>query len=138
MGVGDEILFVGSLDARTINDAFFNIEYQEYLSKVFNRDHSSIFRRYGLHNHRIITPEDDRVLKFSLGDFGALEEEDIRRLPYFCVTGLRDDFPVIHSGKRGNPLHAVVSRRGIRPENRWDSCVQIFRLRAYRNHKEFF
>ena len=97
-GVGDEILFVGSLDARTINDAFFNIEYQEYLSKVFNRDHSSIFRRYGLHNHRIITPEDDRVLKFSLGDFGALEEEDIRRLPYFCVTGLRDDFPVIHSG----------------------------------------
>ncbi len=96
----DEIVFLGSLDTSTINESFFNIEYEEFLRKVFNRDHSSIFKRYALHDYNVITPNDERITKFSMEEFEGLGAEDISKLQLFCINGVHDDFQTIHSGSR--------------------------------------
>lgn len=93
-----EIVFIGSLDIQSINRYFFNVEYETFLDKVFNRDHSSIFRRYATHEYHIITPDDERISKFSVDEFNGLDPEEISRYDYFCLTNVHSGFPTIHSG----------------------------------------
>ena len=94
----EELVFIGSLDTQSLNKSFFNVEYDEFINKVFNRDHSSIFRRYALHNYDIITPDDERVQALSLEDFNSLSETELADLRLFCIKDIHGGFETIHSG----------------------------------------
>lgn len=93
----DEIIFVGNLSTKTVNKYFFNVEYEGFLSKLFNRDHSSVFARYAVHEYRIIIPDDERVESFSLEEIAAMEPGELEQYRYFCVRNLHSGYPAIHS-----------------------------------------
>lgn len=90
-----EICFIGALDTDLTNERFFNIEYSEFLCKLFNRDYSSIFKRYALLEYEYLTPDDQRVKKYSIDDIkdknGIYEDE------FFCIDGIHVGYPTIHS-----------------------------------------
>ena len=91
-----ELCFVGILDTEITNGMFFNVEYSEYLYKLFNRDYSSIFKRYALLNYKYLTPDDKRVKAYSTDDIKngtAMNKND----EFFCVKGIHVGFPTIHS-----------------------------------------
>ena len=91
-----ELCFVGILDTEITNGMFFNVEYSEYLYKLFNRDYSSIFKRYALLNYKYLTPDDKRVKTYSTDDIKngtAMNKND----EFFCVKDIHVGFPTIHS-----------------------------------------
>ena len=91
-----ELCFVGALDTELTNGSFFNIEYSEFLYKLFNRDYSSVFKRYALLDYKYLTPDDERVSKYHASDIvniNAVNEED----DFYCIEGIHVGHPTIHS-----------------------------------------
>ena len=92
----NEICFIGTLDVNEVNSYFFNVEYSEYLHKLFNRDHSSIFKRYALHRYKYLTPDDTRVARYTVEDMkNGLSAKEAGML--YCISGIHGGFPTIHS-----------------------------------------
>lgn len=92
----NEICFIGTLDVNEVNSYFFNVEYSEYLHKLFNRDHSSIFKRYALHRYKYLTPDDTRVARYTVEDMkNGLPAKEAGML--YCISGIHGGFPTIHS-----------------------------------------
>lgn len=92
----NEICFIGTLDVNEVNSYFFNVEYSEYLHKLFNRDHSSIFKRYALHRYKYLTPDDIRVARYTVEDMKNGKPAKEAGMLY-CISGIHGGFPTIHS-----------------------------------------
>lgn len=95
----DEIIFVGRLDTESLNKNFFNVEYDEFLYNVFNRDHNSIFKRYALKNYNFIIPGDSRIKEYSIDEFRVVSQDELEDYDYFCINGVHNGLPTIHSTK---------------------------------------
>lgn len=93
----DEVIFVGALDTQSINRYFLNEEYEEFLYRVFNRDHSSIFRRYALHSFNIIIPGDERIKEFTVNEFNEASRSELKEKDFFCVNDVHTGLAIIHS-----------------------------------------
>lgn len=92
----NEICFIGTLNVNEVNSYFFNIEYSEYLHKLFNRDHSSIFKRFALHRYKYLTPDDIRVARYTVEDMkNGTPTKDAEML--YCISGIHGGFQTIHS-----------------------------------------
>ena len=83
----NEICFIGTLDVNEVNSYFFNVEYSEYLHKLFNRDHSSIFKRYALHRYKYLTPDDIRVARYTVEDMKNGKPAKEAKMLY-CISGI--------------------------------------------------
>lgn len=95
----NEICFIGTLDVNKVNSYFFNVEYSEYLHKLFNRDHSSIFKRFALHRYKYLTPDDTRVARYTVEDMkNGTPTKEAERL--YCISGIHGGFQTIHSNDR--------------------------------------
>ena len=92
----NELCFIGTLDVNKINTHFFDIEYSEYLHKLFNRDHSSTFKRFALRQYTYLTPDDARVMKYTLSDMKEGKMKTGEEMLY-CISGIHVGFPTIHS-----------------------------------------
>ncbi len=93
-----ELCFIGTLDTDLTNGTFFNIEYSEFLYKLFNRDYSSIFKRYALLDYRYLTPDDKRVARYKLSDIDAKETDVLSKGDaFYCIEGIHGGHPTIHS-----------------------------------------
>ncbi len=90
-----ELCFIGTLDTDVTNGMFFNIEYSEFLYKLFNRDYSSIFKRYALFDYKYLTPDDNRVARCSVDDLK--NENPVKENELFCIDGIHGGYPTIHS-----------------------------------------
>lgn len=92
----NEICFIGTLDVNEVNSYFFNVEYSEYLHKLFNRDHSSIFKRFALHRYKYLTPDDIRVARYTVEDMKNEKPTKEGKMLY-CISGIHGGFQTIHS-----------------------------------------
>lgn len=111
----NEICFIGTLDVNEVNSYFFNVEYSEYLHKLFNRDHSSIFKRYALHRYKYLTPDDIRVARYTVEDMkNGKPAKEAKML--FCISGIHSGFQTIHS----NDLR--IKQMPSYPDN---GCVKV-------------
>ncbi len=111
----NEICFIGTLDVNEVNSYFFNVEYSEYLHKLFNRDHSSIFKRFALHRYKYLTPDDTRVAKYTVEDMkNGMPTKEAKTL--YCIRGVHSGFQTIHS----NDLR--IKQMPSYPDN---GCVKV-------------
>lgn len=111
----NEICFIGTLDVNEVNSYFFNVEYSEYLHKLFNRDHSSIFKRFALHRYKYLTPDDTRVARYTVEDMkNGMPTKEAKML--YCIRGIHGGFQTIHS----NDLR--IKQMPSYPDN---GCVKV-------------
>lgn len=111
----NEICFIGTLDVNEVNSYFFNVEYSEYLHKLFNRDHSSIFKRFALHRYKYLTPDDTRVARYTVEDMkNGMPTKEAKML--YCISGIHGGFQTIHS----NDLR--IKQMPSYPDN---GCVKV-------------
>ena len=85
--IDKELCFIGNLDTDITNGRFFNIEYSAFLYKIFNRDYSSIFKRYALLDYKYILSDDIRVVNYSLDDLINGDASINNTDEFFCING---------------------------------------------------
>ncbi len=85
--IDKELCFIGNLDTDITNERFFNIEYSAFLYKIFNRDYSSIFKRYALLDYKYILADDVRVVNYSLDGLINGEESLNNTDEFFSING---------------------------------------------------